>query len=138
MPDEPSENHDGDTQPLPNLDPGASTEPLRADEFADGPVAYAPAVGVARRPLPRWVSPLVLGLVIVAGVLLAAMLLPMLLPLSDAPTPVPTSTLPSPTPTEETEQPPSEEPPPPPETEPTVSVPEPSVEPTVPEPTPTG
>ena len=136
MPDEPSENHDGNTQPLPNITPGAPTEPLRADATSTEPVAYAPAEVIARRPLPRWIPMVVIGLVIVAVALFGAMLLPGLLAQSGVPLPTPTATLPTPTPTKATGGKQTEAPPPAPE--PTVSVPVPTVEPTDPLPTPTG
>jgi hypothetical protein len=136
MSDDPSDNHDGNTQPLPNVGPGAPTQPLAADAIGTEPVAQAPMVVAGRSSLSRWLPALVTGLVIIAGLLLAAMILPQLIAPPLIPTPTPTITLPTPTSTEETQKPPSEEPAP--EPEPTVSVPIPTVEPPLPTPTPTG
>ena len=136
MSDDPSDNHDGNTQPLPNVDPGAPTQPLAADAIGTEPVAQAPMVVAGRSSLSRWLPALVTGLVIIAGLLFAAMILPQLIAPSLIPTPTPTTSLPTPTPTEETQKPPSEEPPPP-APEPTVSVPVPTVDPPQPTPEPT-
>jgi hypothetical protein len=135
VPDDPADNHDGNTQPLPNIDPRASTEPIQADALDTESVAQAAGPIVERSSLPRWVPAALVGLAAIALALLAIVVVPQLIGSSVAPTPAPTPTLslPSVTPTEDTEAPPAEEPPPPPpEPEPTVSVPEPTVEPTDP------
>jgi hypothetical protein len=141
MSDDTSENHDGNTQPLPaNMAAGASTEPLAADALSTEPVAQAPSAVVAGPAMPRWVPSLIVGLVILAVFLLAIMILPGLLAPFATSTPAPTVTSPAPTatPTEDTEEPPPPSEEPSPEPEPTVSVPVPTVDPPEPTPEPTG